>query len=91
MKVVFQDNVTPRIDGNPAKINNLRSDKHYEVYGIEFRGEEKMFVVLNEDLKLARYAAFRFSVVEDTPLRTLREDFNKLTSGMRGAWKREQF
>lgn len=79
MKVKYIDDVTPRTDNQRGRPTGITIGNVYVV--AEIAGDK--FSIMNDDMKLCRYSTFRFVVVDDTPVKPLRENFNSLTTCMR--------
>lgn len=83
MKIVCVDVVSSRSDNIPGMPTGLTVGKVYDVAEIL----EDKFSIINDSMKMARYSKFRFAVVEDSPVKPLRDNFNTLTTCMRSRIK----
>lgn len=79
MKVRYIDDLTPRSDGKKGRPTGITLGKVYEV--AEITGDK--YSIMNDEMKLNRYSCIRFSVVDHSPVKPLRENFNSLTTNMR--------
>jgi len=83
MRVIAVDTESPRSDGK-SKVTSITKGKEYEVAAIE--GDR--YVLLNDNHKLTRHSQYRFKVVDDTPVKSVREAYNALTHPIRMEAKR---
>lgn len=81
MKIRCLDKASARSDGVPGGATALTIGKIYKV--AEVLPTTGQYSIINDDFKIARYSQYRFEVVDDTPVRSLREEFNSLTTEMR--------
>lgn len=79
MKVLYIDDKTPRSDNQLGRPTGITLGKVYEV--AEITGDK--YSLMNDNMKLCRYSCIRFVVVDDAPVKPLRENFNSLTTCMR--------
>lgn len=78
MRVKAIDTHSPRSDGRP-KVESITLGKEYEVAAIE--GDR--YVLLSDKHKLTRHSQYRFEVVDDSPVPSVREAYNMLTHPIR--------
>jgi hypothetical protein len=83
MKVKCVDKSTPRSDGQPGMPTGLTIGKVYKVGEVLNGGKTDQYSIINDDFRIARYSQCRFEVVDDTPVRDLRTEFNWLTTELR--------
>ncbi|CUR44253.1 hypothetical protein VCM_00034 [Pseudomonas phage VCM] len=84
MKVKCIDKASPRSDGQPGGATGITVGKVYTVAEVVIgRRDVDQYSIINDDFKMARYNQCRFEVVDDSPVRPLREAFNSLTTEMR--------
>lgn len=81
MKVMYLDDEIPRSDGKHGAPKGVTVGAVYVV--AEDLPDSDHYSIINDDLKMARYLKDRFEVVDSTPPRSLREEFNTLTTPMR--------
>ncbi len=84
MKVQFVNDVTPRSDHKPGKPGGITLFNTYEVVEIE----RDKYSIMNDENKLSRYSKARFIIVDPSTPKSLRTNFNTLTSPMRQEIKR---
>lgn len=88
MKVKCIEKSSPRSDGVPGGATSITVGKVYVVAEIVTgRRDVDQYSIINDEFKLARYNQCRFEVVDDSPVRPLREAFNSLTTEMRSRIK----
>lgn len=88
MKVKCIEKSSPRSDGKQGQPTGLTVGKVYTVAEIvEGHREVNQYSIINDDFKLARYNQSRFEVVDNSPVKPLREAFNSLTTEMRARIK----
>lgn len=88
MKVKCIEKSSPRSDGVPGGATSITVGKVYVVAEIVTgRRDVDQYSIINDEFKLARYNQSRFEVVDDSPVRPLREAFNSLTTEMRSRIK----
>lgn len=78
MIVKLIDITTPRSDGKP-KVENITLGNEYmvaEVIGTRIS-------IMNDKNKLTRHSMARFEIIDPTPPRSLRDEFNTLTHALR--------
>lgn len=78
MRVKAVDTSSPRSDGRP-KVTSITLGKEYEVVAIE----GSRYVLLSDAHKLTRHSQYRFEVVDNSPIPSLRDAYNKLTHPVR--------
>ncbi len=83
MKIKCLDVVSGRSDFIPGGPTGLTKGKIYDVAEIL----ETQFSIINDKMKIARYSRYRFEIVDETPVKPLRDNFNSLTLGMRNRIK----
>ena len=83
MKIICVDVVSGRSDYIPGGPTGLTAGKIYEV--AEILGTQ--FSIVNDDMKIARYSKYRFDIVDTSQVKSLRDNFNTLTTGMRSRIK----
>lgn len=89
MKVKCIDKSSPRSDGVPGGATGITIGKTYLVAEIVTgRRDVDQYSIINDEYRMARYNQCRFEVVDDSPVRPLREAFNSLTTEMRSHIKR---
>lgn len=81
MKVKYKLVSIPRSDGQKGPPGGVTDGKEY-VVAENFLHSDK-FSVINDDNKIARYSKFRFEITDETPVRSLCEEYNTLTSPLR--------
>lgn len=79
MKVMCTDVTSPRSDFPHKKPHGITAGKVYEVAMIE--GDK--YTIINDEFKMARYNQYRFDVVDNSDIPSLRKNFNPLTTQMR--------
>jgi hypothetical protein len=79
MKIKCVDVVSGRSDFIPGGPTGLTKGKIYDVAEVL----ETQFSIVNDKMKIARYSQYRFKIVDATPVKTLRENFNCMTTVMR--------
>ena len=85
MKIRCLDKASKRSDGVPGGATAITVGKTYKV--AEVLQETGQYSIINDDFKMARYSQYHFEVVDDSPVRSLREEFNRLTTEMRARIK----
>jgi len=78
MRVKAIDITSQRSDGR-SKVTSITLGKEYEVAAIE--GDR--YVLLSDQHKLTRHSQYRFEVVDNSPVPTVREAYNKLSHPIR--------
>lgn len=81
MKVKCINTTSPRVDLRPGPPTGLTVGAVYEV--AEVLDEVGQYSVINDGMKMARYMQSRFQVVDDSPVKPLRDAFNTLTTPLR--------
>lgn len=88
MKVKCIEKSTPRSDGRQCPPTGITVGKVYTVAEIVTGLRDvDQYSIINDDFKMARYNQCRFEVVDDSPVKPLREAFNSLTTEMRARIK----
>lgn len=81
MKVRCIDVVSPRSDQIKGRPTGITAGCAYEV--AEVLDETQQYSIINDDMKMSRYSQYRFLVIDPTPIKPLRENFNMLTLPLR--------
>lgn len=88
MKVKCIDKSSPRSDGKQGGATGITVGKTYTVAEVVIgRRDVDQYSIINDEFKMARYNQCRFEVVDDSPVPSLRDAFNSLTTGMRSRIK----
>ncbi|QYW06676.1 hypothetical protein uav_145 [Pseudomonas phage UAVern] len=88
MKVKCIEKSSPRSDGVPGGAKGITVGKVYTVAEIVTgRRDVDQYSIINDEFKMARYNQCRFEVVDDSPVPSLRDAFNSLTTEMRSRIK----
>lgn len=76
---------TPRSDGVQSPPTGIQVGREYVVAEILY--DEGKYSIINDENKMARYSMNRFTVIDETPVRPLREAYNVLTTPLRSRIK----
>ena len=79
MKIMCIDVSAPRSDNIQGQPSAITIGVVYEVAEVL----DTQYSIINDEMKMGRYSKFRFEVIDDAPVKPLRENFNSLTTCMR--------
>jgi len=79
MQVKYCNSQKPRSDGKKGEPTEVTLNSIYTVV----EDLDGKYSIINDHYKISRYSKERFEIIDDSPIKPLRESFNELTKELR--------